>query len=155
MAPDKTPSLALLMSNGLGPRLRMALVESLKFSLVAKSEITVKMFLVSLYKSSPAEVGFFFSGTAPLERLLQELSSIDVSVHEIAPARNRGDRPTGPSTTLDVKLTDLLVQAAEARRGQEKVSVEIADFMRVLSNDAETVAFLRNDLGLNFKSRPA
>lgn len=45
MAPDKTPSLALLMSNGMGPRLRMALVESFKFSLIAQSEINVKMFL--------------------------------------------------------------------------------------------------------------
>ena len=155
MAPDKTPNLALLISNGLSPRLRMALMESFKFSLAAESEITVKMFLAALYRSSPVEVGFFFSGTAPLERLLQELSSIDVSVHEIAPARNRGDRPTGPSTTVAVKLTDLLVQAAEARRGEVKVPSEIADFMRVLSNDAETVALLRNDLGLNFKSRPA
>jgi hypothetical protein len=74
MTPDKTPSLALLLSNGLGPLLRMALVESFKFGLIAESEITVKIFLESLYKSSPAEVGFFFSGTAPLGRLLQELS---------------------------------------------------------------------------------
>src|SRR5262249_21759398 len=126
VAPDIISRLFLLTTGGgLGPRLRMALMESFKFSLVANSEMTVRLFLVSLYKLSPAEVGFFFSDTAPIEKLLQELSSIDVSVHEITPAKAPGGPTTGMSNTLNVKLTDLLIRAAEVQHG-----AEISDFMR-------------------------
>ena len=155
MAHDQRPNLGLLMRDGLGPRLRMALVDSFKLSLIAGNGVTVQIFLASLYKSSPAEVAFFLSGTEPLEKLLQGFSTIDVSVHEIAPARNPGDPTTGLSSTIDKQLTDLLTHAAEAGSDRGKGPADVADFMKILSNDEATVALLRTDLGLILKSRPA
>ena len=155
MALEERPNLALLMRDGLGLQLQVALADAFKFSLIAGKSITVPIFLASLYKSSPSEVARFFSVTQPLEKLLEGLSSIDISVQEIAPARNPDDHSTsGFHSQVDALLVDLLAKTLNAdseRRGP----AEVADFMSILSNDADTATSLRNELGLILKSRPA
>lgn len=154
MAPEERPNLALLLRDGLGPQLRMALVNSFKFSLIAGKSVTVPIFLAALYKSSPSEIARFFSATQALEKLLQGLSSIDVSSHELWPETNPDDPSTrGVHSQVDALLVDLLTKTVNVgpdRRGQ----ADVADFMSIVSNDAETVTLLRNELGLIFRTRP-
>jgi hypothetical protein len=147
MAPDPRLNSAFLLRDGLGPRLRAALVDSFKFSLIAGKGVTVQIFLAALYKLSSSEVALFFSATQPLEKFLQELSSIDVGVPAIAAMRNPGDPTRGLHSQLDTQLVELFtktIQADSERRGP----ADGADFMRILSNDAVTETVLRNELGL-------
>lgn len=133
----------------------MALVDSFKFSLIAGKGVTVPIFLASLYKSSPSEVALFFSATQPLEKMLQGLSSIDVSVQEIAPARNPDDHSTrGFDSQIDAQLVELLTKTVKAN-SEGRGPADVADFMNIVSNDAEAATLLRNELGLILKSRPA
>jgi hypothetical protein len=155
MASEERPNFPLLILDGLGLQLRMALVESFKFSLIAGKGVTVPIFLASLYRSSPSEVALFFSATQPLEKLLQELSSIDISVREIAPARNPDDHSTrGISSQIDALLIELLNKTVKAD-SERKGPADVADFMSIVSNDAVTATLLRNELGLILKTRPA
>jgi hypothetical protein len=155
MAPEESPNLAFLLRDGLGVRLRMALVDSFKFSLIAGKGLSVQIFLAALYKSSPSEVALFFSATTPLEKLLQGLSSIDVTVHEIAPVRNPDDHSTrGFHSKIDALLVDLLTKTVNVA-SQRRAQADIVDFMSIVSNDAEAETLLRNELGLILKSRPA
>ena len=123
-----------------------------KFGLVAGKGMNVEIFLASLYKSFPAEVAPFFFGTQPLEELVQELSSIDLSVHEIAPATNPGDPGKMLMSKMDERLVDLLTQTATEATELGKSPADVADFMRILSRDARTTTQLKNDLGLIFRS---
>ena len=117
--------------------------------------MTVQIFLAALYKSSPSEVALFLSATQPLEKLLQGLSSIDVSVPEIAPARNPDDHSTrGLHSQIDALLVDMLTKTVNADSGR-KGPADVADFMRIVCNDAVTASLLRNELGLILKNRPA
>jgi hypothetical protein len=130
-------------------------MDSFKFSLIAGNGATVQIFLASLYKSAPSEVALFFSAIQPLENLLQGLSSIDLSVHEIVPARNPEDHRTrGLSSQVDSLLVDLLTKAVKADSGR-KGPADVLDFMRVVSNDKKTETLLRNELGLILKNPPA
>src|SRR5580704_18892929 len=136
MAPDQRSNPVLPMWRGLSLRLLMVLMGSFKFGLVAGKGMTVQVLLASLYKSFPAEVAAFFSGTEPLEKLVQELSSIDLSVHEIAPATNPGDPAKMMMSKIDERLVDLLTQTAKAGSEPGKSPADVEDFMRILSNDA-------------------
>ena len=89
------------------------------------------------------------------EKLLQGLSSIDVSVQEIAPARNPDDHSTSVfHSQVDALLVDLLTKTVNAD-SERKGPADVADFMNIVSNDAQTSTLLRNELGLIFKSRPS
>ncbi len=121
--PDRFAILALLR-NSLSPGLITALSDSFKLSLIARSNITVELFLVSLYKSSPQELAAFFVDPQPLENRLQQLSSIDVASVEIASPQTPGSGTRGYNSTLDQSLVDLLSQAASDadRRLQDRRS---------------------------------
>jgi hypothetical protein len=130
-------------------------MDSFKFSLIAGNGVTVQIFLASLYKVAPSEVAPFFSATQPLQDLLQGLSSIDLSVHEILPARNPDDHSTrGLSSQVDALLVDLLRKTA-TMNSEGKGSADVLDFMRIVSNDKKTGTLLRNELGLILKNPPA
>jgi|ERR1700736_1643284 hypothetical protein len=155
MAFDQPPNLAFLMRDGLSTRLRIALMDSFKFSLIAGEGITVLIFIASLYKSAPSEVAPFFSATQPLEKLLQGFSSIDVSVHAIAPASNPGNASARClSSQVDALLVDLLTKTIDADSGREGPA-DVADFMRIVCNDAVSETLLRNELGLIIKKPSA
>src|SRR5260370_9330462 len=114
MVSDQRPSPVPLILRGLSQRLLTVMVGSFRFGLVAGKGITLQVFLASLYKSFPAEVVPFFSGTEQLDKLVRELSSIDLSAHEIAPATNPGDDPGRMLITkMDERLVGLLSQTAE------------------------------------------
>ncbi len=154
MAPEEHPNFAIGILYGLSTRMRMALMDAFKFSLIAGKGVTVQIFLTSLYKASPSEVALFFSTTQPLEKLLQGISSIDLSVHEIAPARNPDDHFTGGiDSTIDPLLVALLTKTVNAA-SERKSPADVADFMNIVFNDAQTAAILRNDLGLILRGCP-
>jgi len=155
MASDQRPNPVPLLLRGLSQRLLTVMVGSFRFGLVAGKGITLQVFLASLYKSFPAEVVPFFSGTEQLEKLVRELSSVDLSAHEIAPATNPGDPGRMLLSKMDERLVGLLSQTAETASGKGKPPADIAEFLRVLSNDAAAVTLLRNELGLTIRSQPA
>jgi hypothetical protein len=152
---DKRPNPVPLMLRGLSQRLLMVLMGSFHFGLVAGQGMTLQVFLASLYRSFPADVAPFFSGTEQLERLVRELSSIDVSAHEITPATNPGDPGKMLLAKMDERLVDLLSLAAKAASEKGKAPADIAEFLRVLSSDPAAVTLLRNELGLTIRSQPA
>jgi hypothetical protein len=156
MAPEQRSNFAFRIINGLGPGMRAALMDSFKLSLIAgKGAITVQIFLASLYRSSPSEVAAFFVEAEPLQKLARALSSIDVSVQEIRPARTPDDHSTkGIHSGIDPLLVDLLTKTVDAGSGRESPA-DVADFMSVVSNDPVTAALLRDELGLILKSHPA
>jgi hypothetical protein len=154
MASDQPPNLVPLMLRGLSKRLLMVLVGSFRFGLVAGKGINLQVFLASLYKSFPAEVAPFFFGTEQLEKLVRELSSIDLSAHEIAPATNPGDPGMMLMSKMDERLVGLLSRTAEVTSGKGNAPADIAEFLKVLSNDAAALTLLRNELGLTIRSQP-
>jgi len=153
MAPEEQPNSVIGIRDRLSTRMRMALMDAFKFSLIAGEGVTVRIFLTSLYKASPSEVALFFSTTQPLEKLLQGVSSIDLSVHEIAPARNPDDHFTrGIDSPIDPLLVALLTKTVNASF-ERNSPADVADFMNIVVNDAQTAAILRNDLGLILRDR--
>jgi hypothetical protein len=156
MAPEQRSNFAFRIINGLGPGMRAALMDSFKLSLIAgKGAITVQIFLASLYGSSPSEVAAFFVEAEPLQKLVQALSSIDVSVQEIWPARTPDDHSTkGVGSRIDPLLVELLTKTVDAGSGREG-HADVADFMSVVGNDPVAAALLRDELGLIIKIHPA
>ncbi len=147
-------NLVPFLLGGLNQQLLAVLFGGFRFTLVAGSGMTVQVFLASLYRSFPAEVAPFLSEIEPLQKLVEQLSSIDISAHEITPAANPGDPAKMLMSKIDERLVDILSQTVKAATENGTSRADVGDFMRVLSNDLVSVAELRNGLGLTFKSHP-
>ena len=143
-----------LLLRGLSQRLLTVLIGAFRFGLVTGRGMTVDVFLALLYKSFPAEIAPFFSETGTLERLVLNLSSIDLSAHEIAHATAPGDLGKMLLSEMDHRLVELLSQAAKSASTIGGGRADVADFMQVLGNDAETVALLQTERGLIFRNYP-
>ena len=151
MIPEPSPAIASLLS-GLNEKLLRTLIEGArKFALVAACPMTVEIYLAALFQSFPDEVGSFFSEKEALAQMAEVLSSIDLSAHEIAPARNPGDPSKMLMLKVDEPLIRILRRAAQASGASGAGRAGITDFINALRLDEETMEHLQRTRNISLR----
>ena len=127
-----------LFRTGLGTKLLRVIPTAGKFALLARSEISLVIFLASLYAMYPKEIEMYFESAEPLAQMVSEFSRFDVSAGELGATEAVAAR-------FESSLTRVLTKTA-SRSGASPA--ELSDFMQTLLSDEEIVAELQKTRNL-------